>query len=366
MNIAGHQQKDVHQETHLLKGFVSVIITVLNGEKWVNWCMETIMSQEDDTIREISVFDDSSTDSTVERLQKWSERFLKKSIKLIITRNTWGNPRGVGFGRNRAIEKSSGEYLCFLDIDDEMTPCRCSKQIQAAKLQQNAIIGGKFNRIPPDSTARFTKWANNLEKEKLKVQIYTSHGPTVIMPTWFFHRNVFLAVGGFCEEGKGCPEDLIFFLKHLQLGGEVCRVDDIVLNYRYHEEATTFTIRWETIWHIRLKHLIENVLCKPPWNEGFAIWNAGKQGKRLYRDLPEDFQKLVRCFYDVDAKKTRRTFQSYDPVMRKCGQEIPILDFREADPPIVICMKMDLTDGAFEDNIASLNLTEGVDYILFS
>ena len=33
-------------------------------------------------------------------------------------------------------------------------------------------------------------------------QIYTSHGPTVIMPTWFCKREIFDTVGGFDEGGK--------------------------------------------------------------------------------------------------------------------------------------------------------------------
>lgn len=37
---------------------------------------------------------------------------------------------------------------------------------------------------------RFTNWANTLTAEQLTLQIYTSNGPTIIMPTWFFHKDV--------------------------------------------------------------------------------------------------------------------------------------------------------------------------------
>lgn len=53
------------------------------------------------------------------------------------------------------------------------------------------IIGGNFKRQPADATARFSHWANTINGEKLGTQVYTSHGPTVIMPTWFCHRSVF-------------------------------------------------------------------------------------------------------------------------------------------------------------------------------
>lgn len=89
-----------------------------------------------------------------------------------------------------------------------------------------------------------------------------------------------------------------------------------------------------------MNHLIDNVLTKSPWNSGFTIWNAGKQGKHFYSDLPESLKKLVRCFCDVDSKKIGRCYQSYDPVLRKSGPKIPIIDFREAKSPIIVCMKI--------------------------
>lgn len=105
------------------------------------------------------------------------------------------------------------------------------------------IIGSKFTRTPSDSTLRFQSWANNLPHDKLELQIYTSNGPSIIMPTWFCQRKVFDKVGGFDEGGKGVPEDLLFFYQHLDLGGGIKRVDRVLLDYCYHEGATTFSIK---------------------------------------------------------------------------------------------------------------------------
>lgn len=49
-------------------------------------------------------------------------------------------------------------------------------------------------------------------------------------------------VGGFDETGKGTPEDLIFFFRHLDLNGRVHRVDEVLLVYRYHPLQTTFSV----------------------------------------------------------------------------------------------------------------------------
>lgn len=49
-------------------------------------------------------------------------------------------------------------------------------------------------------------------------------------------------VGEFSEVGRGTPEDLIFFYKHLDLGGKICRVDECLLIYSYHLDAVTFSV----------------------------------------------------------------------------------------------------------------------------
>lgn len=50
----------------------------------------------------------------------------------------------MGYGRNRAIEASTGTYLCFQDIDDEMLPERIWKQYNLAKEHKNAVNTNDF------------------------------------------------------------------------------------------------------------------------------------------------------------------------------------------------------------------------------
>ncbi|GAA6076539.1 UDP-GlcNAc:betaGal beta-1,3-N-acetylglucosaminyltransferase-like protein 1 isoform X6 [Tachysurus ichikawai] len=77
--------------------------------------------------------------------------------------------------------------------------------------------------------------------------VYTSHGPTVIMPTWFCSRLWFLKVGPFDEGGKGVPEDLLWFYQSLRQGGGLIRVDECLLIYRYHEQAATHSVLEESL-----------------------------------------------------------------------------------------------------------------------
>jgi hypothetical protein len=184
---------------------------------------------------------------------------------------------------------------------------------------------------------------------------------TVVMPTWMCPRSVFDAVGGFNEGGKGTPEDMIFFYHHLRLGGALAKVHEQLLMYRYHEECTSFSVPPETIWQLRLTEFERAVV--DGWDAGFCIWGAGKEGRRLYRTLSKANQNKVTAFCDVDPKKLAQG--TYNSESNR-GRRIPIIHFRDATPPFVLCVKGDRTDGEFEQNVRSLGLEEGVDFWHFS
>ncbi|KAJ3614884.1 hypothetical protein NHX12_018453 [Muraenolepis orangiensis] len=257
-------------------------------------------------------------------MESWKEKFEVKGISMVISGHHSAQPRGVGYAKNQAISQSSGSYLCF----------------------QDALIGCRVRRVPEGSTERYTRWINSITQDQLVTQVYTSHGPTVIMPTWFCSRDWFSKVGPFDEGGKGVPEDLLFFYQSLRQGGAVARVEQCMLVYRYHERAATHSVLEETIWTLRVDFLQERILSQ--W-ERFTIWNAGKQGRKLYRSLISANQKKVRAFCDVDENKIQKGFYTYEDSKERPKPRIP-----------------DMTEGVLEENLKSLQLTEGVDYYHFN
>ncbi len=93
---------------------VTVIVPAYNAEKTIQNCINSIQKQSYKDI-EIVVIDDGSTDRTKEIVQ----RLLRKDgrIKIISQYN-----QGASAARNKGIEKASGEYVTFVDADDEIEP----------------------------------------------------------------------------------------------------------------------------------------------------------------------------------------------------------------------------------------------------
>ncbi|XP_070629938.1 queuosine-tRNA galactosyltransferase isoform X2 [Bos indicus] len=310
---------------------VSVILPVHDAEPWLDECLGSVLQQDFEGSMELSIFNDASKDKSMTIIEKWKKKLEGSGILVVIGGHDSPSPRGVGYSKNQAVAQSSGSYLCFLDADDVMMPQRVRLQHEAALRHPKSIIGCQVTREPPNSTERYTRWINQLAPDQLLTQ--------------------------------GVPEDLLFFYEHLRKGGGVVRVDQSLLLYRYHPGAATHSVLETTIWAHRVRFLEEQAL--PHWAT-FTIWNAGRQGRRLYRSLTAGSQRKVAAFCDVDENKIRKGFYCYEGSQERPKPRIPVLHFRAARPPFVICVKLDLTGGAFEDNLRSLNLQEGRDFLHFS
>ena len=94
---------------------LSIIMPVYNGEKFIKKSLDNVLQV--DCEKEIIVINDCSKDKSLEILKEYGSQ-----IKLIDLKEN----KGVSHARNLGIEKATGDYVYFLDIDDvielEMLP----------------------------------------------------------------------------------------------------------------------------------------------------------------------------------------------------------------------------------------------------
>lgn len=91
------------------------------------------------------------------------------------------------------------------------------------------------------------------------------------------------------------------------------------------------------IWDLRLERLQKLFLER--W-EQFTIWNAGKQGRRLYRSLKPEYRSRVASFCDVDVKKIQQGCYIFEESKDRPKPRVPIVHFTDAKPPFVVCVKL--------------------------
>lgn len=93
---------------------VSLIIPVYNVEKYLHYCIESIISQNYKNI-EIILIDDQSSDQSGEIC----DRYREKDNRIIVIHKKNG---GAASARNAGLDVSTGEYVMFVDSDDWLEP----------------------------------------------------------------------------------------------------------------------------------------------------------------------------------------------------------------------------------------------------
>lgn len=113
---------------------ISVIIPAWNAERHIARAIRSVLAQSRPA-EEIIVVDDGSTDGTAKVV-----RAFGMQVRLITQPNG-----GASVARNTGIAAATGDWIAFLDADDEWLPDKL--QLQAERHQQYPALQWSFTRL---------------------------------------------------------------------------------------------------------------------------------------------------------------------------------------------------------------------------
>ena len=117
---------------------VSIIIPVYNVEQYIEHCLKTVIQQVYNYL-EIIIIDDGSTDNSGKICHRMAE--IDNRISIIHQTNS-----GLSAARNKGIELSKGEFICFVDSDDYLSPYYVQILLETALLTNSDIVTCGFVR----------------------------------------------------------------------------------------------------------------------------------------------------------------------------------------------------------------------------
>lgn len=110
---------------------VTALIPAYNAEKTILRAIESVWLQDYNPI-EIVVIDDASRDGT----RRILDGLVGRGVRLVaLDRN-----RGAGGAANAGIEVAKGEYIAFLDADDEWLPEKISRQVAMMEADPSLVF----------------------------------------------------------------------------------------------------------------------------------------------------------------------------------------------------------------------------------
>ena len=212
---------------------VSVIISVFNGELWIDKAIENIRSQDYKNY-ELIIVNDGSNDKTEDRILHYANFFPE--IKYFFKEHT-----GLTDSLNFALTKANGKWIARMDVDDISSFNRLSTQIKFAEERKNIVlVGSNFSINNKNSIVYKSHLPNN--NKKLLYRLINMKG---FFPhsSAFFLREKALEVGGYRKAFiKSQDHDL--WLRLSEKGDIACNVERLIVINEHENRISNSNIGW--------------------------------------------------------------------------------------------------------------------------
>ena len=242
---------------------ISVIIPVYNAEAYLSACLKSLTEQTFDDY-EIIIVNDGSTDNS----QSVIDDFAKRSdrIKSFILKNG-----GVSKARNFGMSVADGEYIVFVDADDDVSQDFLKKLYENGEDGYLTLCG--FNKIYLNGKAEYREiWRLNENGGIVK-----TCGFYEVYAKWLFNspcnklyvKSIIDKYGITFKKGLNIGEDFIFNAEYILKSGikSFTVVNEPLYNYYVRNVESNSTRFDETVCEKVLEHRDYVLECM----SGFAV-----------------------------------------------------------------------------------------------
>ena len=237
---------------------ISVIIPTYNRKKYIKRAIDSVIRQSYKPF-EIIVIDDGSTDGTYELIK---QSYSSSQISLKKQKN-----KGVSAARNKGVKLANGDWIAFLDSDDEWFENKLELQVREIKKSKTFICHTNEiwirNGIRVNQMKKHQKYGGAIFKKCLDM---CRISPSSVM----IHRRIFDEIGLFDEDLIIC-EDYDLWLR-ISSKYPVLYLDSMLIKkFGGHEDQLSKNINGIEQFRIQsLEKILKNRSLKP------SYFNAAK------------------------------------------------------------------------------------------
>ena len=130
-----------------MQPLISIVIPVYNAERYINKCIDSVLSQSYANW-ELLLIDDGSSDDSGRICDGYSKK--DDRIRTFHKRNG-----GVGSARNVGIEQASGDFITFIDSDDWISSQYIADFVRCNPQRKSIVVSGLITKTPSEEYVSF-------------------------------------------------------------------------------------------------------------------------------------------------------------------------------------------------------------------
>ena len=291
---------------------VSIIVPIYNAEKYLDSCIQSVLRQTY-TNWELILIDDGSTDKSGRIAEEYG--FADERITVFHQKNL-----GVSLARNQGIGEATGNYVVFLDADDELIEDCLAKTVNIAEETNADVVAGRSCENQELFQDRIIWTGAEALENSLKDHLFTYSACAKLI------RREFIGKTRFTPDIR-INEDSYFVFQLLCKQNVFVLTNDVIYFYRANSESSSRTVFSEKYFDIlkvsdlkykkieeqfpQMHDLAKNMLLKARMN---VLRILAVRTRDEYRDVEK---KLLE--YILDNK------EDYIPSSKECNQWMFIL-----------------------------------------
>lgn len=262
---------------------VSVIIPTFNRAEFLTRSISSVLNQSYNDL-ELIIVDDGSTDETKEVVESFKDSRLSFYHK---------SNGGVSSARNLGVSKAQGEYIAFLDSDDEWQLDKISTQVSYLKNTGKVLVhtAEKWLR-----DGKVVKQKKHHQKNGGDMFIRSLQGCVISPSSVLMKKSLYEKVGGMREDFVVC-EDYDFWLKVTSLHDIGFLEEEFVNKYAGHADQLSFKFFAMDYWRVK----------SMAW-----VYQNRPLSEERAKALLKSAQK--KCQYLLKGYKKHQNFKNFDEV----------------------------------------------------
>lgn len=286
---------------------ISIIVPVYNAEDTLNRCLDSILNQTFSDW-ELLLIDDGSTDRSAELCDQYASK--DQRIKVLHKKNG-----GVSSARNIGLSHAKGEWITFIDSDDEIPKDTFTGDCKS--FTEDLIIGAYYGFREGEETSRWSLHSGTFNKDNLlEFYIENLNAPIMGVVWGKLFRNSLCKDLNFDTNMK-VGEDTLFVMQYLQRVKELRVIDkdvylyyapnNFVLKYNLDVESSIYCLNRIYLSYQRLKARSKGferrifgdykLICQRHIYQNVNSWYKDERVKYIYNLIKDAFSLKYRITY---------------------------------------------------------------------